>query len=199
MRRAAIGLGGAIAGVVLALLGWRLLDERAAPPIVIEDPLDSGTLTVAIQGAVATPGLYVLGGSARVQDAVLAAGGTTADADLASINPARRLRDEDLIVVARRPLPGIDPASTEAAIDGGATPGVPDPGGADAPQTTIDLNQATVLELDRLPGIDPTLAQRIVDYRTANGPFRTIEALAEVQGISPRMVQDLRPFVTVAQ
>jgi len=61
----------------------------------------------------------------------------------------------------------------------------------------IDVNRATAAELDALPGIGPVIAQRIVDYRAENGPFASVDALVDIQGISARMVEELRPLVTV--
>jgi len=80
-----------VAGVALGAFALQQMDERSAPPIVIEDPRADATIVVAIEGAVATPGVYAFGADARLQDAVDRAGGTVSDADLAPINPAQRL------------------------------------------------------------------------------------------------------------
>ncbi len=200
MGRIAIAVAAAITGVAIGILGWRLIDERAAPPIVIDDPRQDAIVVVAVQGAVATPGTYRLSASARVQDALLAAGGVAPHADLSSINPARRLRDEDLILVPFEPVAGDAERAAAAASPRSATDAATGEGDQSVPlpsQQAINLNVASADDLDRLPGIGPTIAQRIVDYRVAHGPFRTVDDIAEVQGISTRMVDELRLLVTV--
>jgi competence protein ComEA len=190
MARLGVIVVAAIAGLALVGMVLLLLDDRTGPPIVIEDPLADATVVVAIAGAVATPGVYPLPAGARLHDALAAAGGATADADLAQLNQARRLRDEERIVVPR--LGSSEPvAASLSPVAAGTTAAAADAG---AP---LDLNRATAAELESLPEIGTTLAQRIVDYRTEHGPFRAIEELAKVDGISARMVEELRPLVTV--
>ncbi len=200
---ARVSLAGAIAVVAasaVALTAALLiaLDERGAPPIIVEDPLAEATIVVAVGGAVATPGVYSLRGGARVGDLLAAAGGAAPDADLAAVNPARRLRDEDQFVVPRRGASPVAarPPPTVAALAGPTPVGETPASLTDGP--VLDVNLATVEELDGLPGIGPALAGRIVAFRERNGPFRAIEELARVSGISPRMVEDLRPLVRVA-
>lgn len=198
-----VSLAGAIAAVAAAALALTAalliaLDERAAPPIIVEDPLVDATIVVAVGGAVASPGVYPLRAGARLGDLLAAAGGPAPDADLAAVNPARRLRDEDHLVIPRRgsppavavgpSLPAVTPGSASAAADAPAPP---------AAARQLDLNVASVQELDGLPGIGPALAERIVAHRERNGPFRALEELARISGISPRMVEELRPLARV--
>jgi competence protein ComEA len=180
-------VAGAVLGALVLGFGFIVLnDRRSAPPIIIEDPRPHATIVVAVDGAVATPGVYGLPGGARVQDALRVAGGTTRDADLALVNPAARLRDEDrLVVPTRRPAVGAH------------TPGDGSPTEAAAAAGKININTASAAELDTLPRIGPVLAQRIIDDRERNGPFRSVDELARVTGISPAMVEDLRPYLTV--
>lgn len=216
MRATTVAIVALVAGLALAAFVWQLFDERSAPPIVIEDPRADATIVVAIDGAVATPGVYALGADARMQDALDRAGGTVPEADLAAINPAQRLQDEQRIVVPRL-APTAQPLTAQAVVEasGGeamarspASVAPPRTPTTSAPTTgvpvniavaseRIDLNRATAAELDALPGIGPVIAQRIVDYRAANGPFTAVDALVDIQGISARMVEDLRPLVTV--
>lgn len=188
----------AVAAVAVALVVAvaMTIDGWSAPPIVIEDPLVGSTIVVAVGGAVATPGVVALPAAARLDDALAAAGGPLPDADLASLNLARRLRDEEQIVVPRR-AGGSDRSAGSAPL--AASPASPAPPEAERPEVAprLDLNRAAVEELDDLPGIGPALAGRIVDYRDANGPYRAVEELAAVDGISSRMVEALRPFVVV--
>ncbi len=202
----------AVSGVGAAFFGWIEWDQRNAPPIVIEDPRADARIVVAVEGAVATPGVYTLSADARVYEVLARAGGTVGGADLASINPAARLRDGDRLVVPLLP-PATSPAtrpdgaetasstltatdearaSTSDAVTVPATS--PIPVGEAAP---VDINSASAAELDGLPGIGPVLAQRIVDHRTEHGPFTAVQDLAEVQGISERMVDEMGSRVVV--
>lgn len=197
MNRLVLASLAAIAAVAVVGTGFVIFDDRSAPPIVIADPRPDATIVVGVDGAVATPGVYALPGDARAQDALAAAGGAAADADLAALNLARRLRDEDHLLVPRL-------APVVAVVDGPSFGSPVSPAFADAPMQQasvvetgpVNLNAASLADLDGLPGIGPVLAQRILDHRTVVGPFRTIDELADVQGISPRMVDDLRALVT---
>ncbi|MGH2562370.1 MAG: helix-hairpin-helix domain-containing protein [Thermomicrobiales bacterium] len=179
---AALAMAGA---AILAVLFATVWDDRQDSGIVIVDPRTATTIVVSVEGAVATPGAYDLPGRARVRDAIEAAGGPTDDADLREVNLARRLRDEERILIPTmnddRPL-----------ADAQAPPASPVTSSA-----VINLNQANAAELESLPGIGPALADRIIAYRGENGPFRSVGELDEVQGISARMVEELRPLVTV--
>lgn len=199
MARTTIALLAAIAAVAAVGYGLLVRDDAAAPPIVIEDPRPDATVVVAVEGAVASPGVVALPGDARTGDALAAAGGAAPDADLAAVNLARRLRDEDRIVI-----PTIVPAPSVSAITAAGSavvPAVPAPAPPSirdpSAEAAVRINVASPAELDRLPGIGPVLAERIVAYRTANGPFREVDDLDEVQGISSRMVEELRPLVSI--
>ncbi len=195
VTRALLLVSSGVAALALIFFGFALFDDRAAPPIVIEDPLAEATIVVAVEGAVASPGVYRLPADARTQDALSSAGGPAPDADLAAINLARRLRDEDRLVVPRLqpPAPPSGTGVTDRPPEAGAGPA----SGAPLGSTPLDLNAATLADLDTLPGIGPALAQRIVAYRTEHGRFGSIDELANVAGISPRMVDELRPLLTV--
>lgn len=196
MRRVSLFVAAAAVTAALTVAVLIALDGRSAPPIVIEDPLVDAMIVIAVDGAVATPGVFSLPASARLQDALAAAGGTLPDADLAGLNPARRLHDEDQIVVSRRPTVFAITDAPDVPPEPAPTPPAMVPG-PDANQSMLDLNRATAESLDSLPGIGPALAARIVAHRDENGPFRSVEELALVDGISPRMVETLRPLVVV--
>lgn len=145
------------------------------------------TIVVHVAGAVASPGVYQLPGGARVVDAVAAAGGAASQARTDAVNLAAPLHDGDRVYV-----PTVDEASPPPAGVSGAA-------GASAaagPVGPIDLNTATVDELDRLPGVGPATAAAIVAYREANGPFASVDALAEVRGIGPAKIDAIRELVT---
>jgi competence protein ComEA len=191
MTRIAVVLAAIIIGVVAVGAVLLVYDDLSAPPIVITDPDPARPIAVEIVGAIATPGVYELPAEARVIDLVDAAGGTTADADLGGINLARRVRDEDQVVIPSRTLP---PATS--AFPDGVEPGSSTAAGQTA---RININTASVDELDRLPGIGPAIAQRVVEYRAEQGPFRTVDELARVSGISSAMVDELRPEISVSE
>ena len=139
-----------------------------------------------VAGRVRRPGLVRLPAGSRVHDAIRAAGGVTAGADLDAVNLARKLTDGEQV---RVPGPG-DPAPTP---DAGATPGSP---GA-TPSAPLDLNTATLEQLDALPGVGEVTAGRILAYRSAH-PFTTVDQLLEVPGIGQRRFDQLKDLVTVA-
>ena len=146
---------------------------------------------VHVLGAIARPGLFQLSDGARVMDAIAAAGGLTAEADPAGVNLARLLSDGEQFYVPRQ---GEVPPELPAAIGG---TGVGGSGGANAKAPKVHLNTATVADLDSLPRIGPTMAQRIIDYRTKNGRFTSIDGLRDVAGIGDKTFEALKDFITV--
>ncbi len=161
-------------------------------------PPTPGPIQVEVAGAVLAPGVYELPAGARAGDAIAAAGGLAPNADAAALNLAQPLQDGEKLV-APTPAP-VGPA-TAASVAGRASDlGATRSGGLDlAGATLIDINQATVEELDTLPAIGPVTAQAIVDYRAANGPFRAIEDLVNVKGIGPATLEKLRALITVGE
>jgi competence protein ComEA len=141
----------------------------------------STTVVVSVVGQVAQPGLVTLQTGARVADAIEAAGGLLPGADPASVNLAAVVADGQQIAVG---VPGAPPG------DGAGGPAGPSGG-------LVNLNTATGAELDSLPGIGPVLAERIVAYRTAQGPFASVDALDDVPGIGPTIAAGLAGLVTV--
>jgi competence protein ComEA len=143
-------------------------------------------VVVDVVGAVRRPGVYRLAVGARVADAVARAGGKTTKAQLAAVNLAALLADGQQVVVPSRGAP----ATAAPASAAGAAPDA-----APTPTTPIQLTTATLEQLDSLPGIGPVTAQKIIDYRTAHGPFRTVDDLDAVPGIGPTRVEQLRGLV----
>ena len=164
-----------------------------AGPLAAAATASAGLLVVHVVGAVRHPGVVELPTGSRVADAVEAVGGLTRRGDPASVNLARPAVDGEQVVVGRR---GTGGAAAPPIAGAPATAGPPVPA-APAPAAPVDLNTATLEQLDALPGIGPVLAQRILDWRTANGRFSTVEELGEVSGIGEATLGDLRPLVTV--
>jgi competence protein ComEA len=187
LTRIGLAIVAIVAAVVVIFAATRAIDERTAPPIVIDNSLVQPGIVVDLRGEVANPGVYQLPAGSRLDDAIVAAGGLTDDADLTQLNLAQRLQDGTLVNV-----PGV--ASSGAAV----APGESDASGSREGQqgALINLNTASAPELESLPGIGEVTAGRIIDYREANGPFRSADDLVHVQGVSTRTIDGLRELVT---
>lgn len=134
---------------------------------------EAATVVVHVVGQVNKPGVYELPANSRVKDAIISAEGFSQKADQSSLNLARELIDGEQVVVGD----GSKPLQLEST-------------------SKINLNKATAAELEKLPGIGPALAARIVDYRLANGSYRKIDDLSKVAGIGPKLLTRLKPEVT---
>jgi competence protein ComEA len=156
----------------------------------------AGMFRVYVVGQVRRPQVVSLAPGSRVEDAVDAAGGATERADLTVMNLARPVVDGERIVVPRpgQKLATADPVPVPAATAAGGAAGA---AGGSAPGTPVDLNTATVADLDALPGVGPVLAGRIVEWRQQNGGFKTVDDLGEVSGIGDATLAKLRPLVRV--
>jgi len=159
-------------------------------------PADAEPIVVSVSGKVHRPGLVRLAPGSRVGDAVDAAGGATPDADLTGLNLAARIADgEQVVVGVPTPVtpPGAGTGAGGAPAPGGAAGGA----GGGAPGGRVDLNTATLEQLDQLPGVGPVTAQRILEWRNQNGRFGAVEQLQEVSGIGEARFATLRDLVTV--
>jgi competence protein ComEA len=180
----------ALVGVVVLGLVLFVLRQREGPPAlelqVGGDTSSTSEIMVHVTGAVAAPGVYAVQEGDRVVDAVEVAGGPASDADLVALNLARRVHDEDQVVVPRVGEPS---AASQVA---GAQTGTPD---SDA---LIDVNTASAAVLDSLPGIGEVYSQRIVDSRIASGPFESTEDLV-ARRLIPRATYDkIKDLITVS-
>jgi len=144
------------------------------------------SLVVQVAGAVRHPGVFHMASGSRLGDLVQRAGGLTADADSDRIDLAAPLADGALVYLPRRG----EALPPGPVVDGGAgsTPG--DGGSA---SLSVDLNTATAAQLDALPGVGPTTAAAIVAYRQQHGPFHSLDDLADVTGIGPSKLAQIRP------
>lgn len=193
-RRLRLGLG---AAVVLALtavsivVGIGLLGRATAGEEIAVTPepsassgISAGSVYVHVLGEVAKPGVYVLDEGARVAEALAAAGGALPTADLTAVNLARAVVDGEQILV-----PSIGAAPSGAA-EGGA-------GHSAGAGGLLDLNAADATALEELPRIGPALAQRIVEWRTTNGRFTSVDDLLGVSGIGEKLLAGIRDRVRV--
>lgn len=209
----------AVVGVIAVLVTVFTLVRDKPPPVVSAKlppvemvssaspkpgpaaPNADGPVVVSVVGLVHKPGLVTLAPGARIADALTAAGGAVDGADLIGLNMARRVTDGEQIIVGLVAAPG-QPAAMGSSISSGATTEAPtgEPAAAgkpSAPGGLVDLNAATVEQLDTLPGIGPVTAAAIIAWRDANGRFNSVEQLGDVDGIGPARLEKLRDLVRV--
>ena len=184
------------------------LDGVPAVPVDVStagvSPLVAGLITVHVVGAVVNPGVYRLPVGSRVVDAVDLAGGPEPNADTENVNMALPLGDADQVFIparssgGRAPVPRSTvsavrtPQRTKAPRGTSSTP-------VSSPSTDglVNINTADVTALEELPGVGPATAKAIVDHRSANGPFASVDDLKKVKGIGDGKFATLRPFVTL--
>jgi competence protein ComEA len=182
-------VAGAAFWYVRSLPGKVEITSTGARPAARASPEPTPTpilLLVHVAGWVNNPGVYELHEGQRVIDAIEAAGGAKAGADLTTINLAALLTDAQQIVVAKKGAAGPGPPAGGSTVGSGT-------GGNDL----ININTGTIDQLETLPGIGEVLAQRIIDYREENGPFGSVEDLLDVSGIGDATLADLKPHITV--
>jgi competence protein ComEA len=180
---AVITAGLAVGGYFVMRPSPRPLGEfQAVAEAPAEDPAqgEAEGLTVHVAGAVTNPGVVLLSPGDRVIDAITAAGGPLPEADLEGLNLAQPVQDGQKITVLR-----------EGEAQSQATPGTRGEGGK------IDLNTADLAELEKLPGIGPTLAERIIAYREKKGGFLSVEELKQVSGIGDKKFEEIRDLVEI--
>ncbi len=171
-----VGLG-VVRGATAPVQSIAVTSTGAPPP-------SPPAMYVHVSGAVRAPGLYVLRGSARVVDAIAAAGGFADGADSSGVNLARPVSDGEQLHVA---------AQGESPPTGAGTTG----SGAGTPDGRVNLNTADAAQLDTLPRIGAAMAERIIQWRDANGRFTSVEDLLAVPGIGDKMLESLRDLVTI--
>jgi len=175
----------AVVATLLFLSGYHLGYKKATVSCVVDSMkgLDnsmsdaSKEIAVYVVGEVASPGVYFLSQDSRIQNAIEAAGGFTASADIVSINLAMKLADGMKIYV-----PSINYGNRIVSENG---------------QVLISVNMASIAELESIPGIGPVLAKRIYEYRQKNGPFSSYEDLLKVSGIGDKTLEKIKPYIQV--
>ncbi|WP_205873797.1 ComEA family DNA-binding protein [Mycobacterium camsae] len=222
--RADPGRAGAIALAIIAALAvlitvFTVVRDRPSPvtsaklppvervsstgPKASTTPGPDRPVVVSVVGLVHKAGLVTLAPGARIADALQAAGGAVEGADTVGLNMARPLADGEQIVVGMAPAPG-KPAVLGSSVGPGA-PAAQSPSAGpatsgkpkSAPGEVVDLNTATVEQLDGLPGVGPVTAAAIVAWRHAHGRFTSVDQLAEVDGIGQARLDKLRSLVRV--
>lgn len=176
--------------ITIALIIFVVRWQTPAPITIIPPEATStpGPFAVYVSGAVKTPGVYPLPAGSRVEDALAVGGGPTADADLDHVNLAARLSDGAQVYI-----PFMGEFGPEILTLNG-TVGLVDPLAG-----LININEASVEELDALPGIGPALAGRIIAYREERGPFTAIENIMDVSGIGPACFENIQSLITVGE
>jgi competence protein ComEA len=193
-RQLALCVAGAVVMVVLGLSQLRRgggeteASSPAPAKIAVEESGGGARLVIHVAGAVRRPGVYRLRSGSRVDDAVQRAGGATRRADLGGLNLAAELEDGRQVLVPERARGG---GGVATAAGSGATASAPAPG------QPLNLNTATLEQLDELDGIGPATAQSIIDYREENGGFGSVEELGQVPGIGDVRLASLREQVRV--
>jgi len=198
---ARILIAGVVAVAAIAAGVFFLRPTTAGPPVeatlprasssvasaTVAPPTTAAQLVVQAAGAVAAPGVYTLAATARVNDLIAAAGGLAPDADPDQVALAAPLTDGERIYVPRA---GEAPPPSVGSPSGSPTTGSTGRG-------PVDLNHASAADLESLPGIGPSLAQAIIDHREQHGPFRSVDDLADVRGIGPAKMEQVRSLVKV--
>lgn len=203
MKNVLYSLVGVMAGFALAGVLLFIARAPAGEPISLQPAPTKEPIAVHVIGAVPRPGLYEFAEGARIQDAIDAAGGLLTSADVNKINLAALLEDGQQLTIPYKP--GEEPVAGEPSdpsggddtliLPGAETPESPGTGEDD--NERVNINTASLEELDNLPGIGPTIAQRIIDYRTENGPFATIEDILNVSGVGPSTFDQIKDLITV--
>ena len=177
-------------GILSGLLGAAIVILYTSQPrgeaVVILPPPTPNPILVHVSGAVAHPNVYPLPPGCRVQEAIEEAGGLLPDAYTDSLNLATKLQDGDKVLVPFQPnkSPDLPPEKEEKPIEAEV-------------RFPLNINTATLEELDLLPGIGAVKSQAIIDYRETNGPFVAIEQIQNISGIGPATFEKIKDMITV--
>jgi competence protein ComEA len=181
-----------MAGFVLAGVLIYVARAPTGETILLQPAPTKAPLAVHVIGAVPRPGLYEFAEGARVQDAIDAAGGLLASANVDALNLAALLEDGQQLNIPYKDGSG---ASVESVAPFEPPAATEEPT-VDPNVELVNINTATLEELNSLPGIGPTTAQKIIDYRDENGTFSTIEDIMNVSGIGPATFEEIKDLIT---
>ena len=187
-----------IGGLLAAGVIYLVASQPRGKTITLLPPPTPAPILVHVLGAVAQPGIYSLPTESRVQDAIEAAGGLLPMANAQALNLAAFLQDAEQVVV---PTQVPSPSPTQAYTNPQSVPPPSQDNQPPPPKSTttvlININTASIEELDTLPGIGPVTAEKIIAYREEHGPFPTIEAILDVSGIGPVKFEGMKDLITV--
>jgi len=177
-------VSGILFGLFVASIVWLVARNPGGEAVTLRPVPTERPIVVHVSGAVPRPGVYALPKGARVQDVIAAAGGFLAEADKEFINLARLLEDGERLDIPFAEgfspvIPTAQPIVVEPTSD------------------LVNINTASSFQLESLPGIGPTTAAKIIDYREENGPFRTIEDIKNVSGIGTGIFERIKDMITV--
>lgn len=160
--------------------------SNTADEIIIPDEVTH--VTIYITGAVEKPGVYTLASNSRVKQAIEAAGGAKPNWDAEGVNLAKKLNDEDMILIPFRSQTLRQTADSVKPKSSGPFKKQPPPNG-------LSLNRASLAELETLPGVGPGMAQRIVAYRQSHGGFNSIEEIRHIPGMGKKKIEKIKPYL----
>lgn len=184
LRSSRTFLAGLMIGLIFSGILLLVISEPRGRPIKLLPPPTPESLRVHVAGAVAEPGVYILPMEAIVAQAIEAAGGPLEEAILDMVNMAAVLENGQQIFV---PVKGDSPSETYPSV----------PITVPASAEKININAAPASKLESLPGIGPSLAKKIVEFRETHGPFVTIEDLLNVSGIGPAKLEGIKDLITI--
>lgn len=180
-------IGNFLVGLFLVIIIAAVINLVTAQPrgipIELSPPPTPAPVRVHVNGAVGHPDVYSLPSGSIVQDAIEAAGGLTSVASIENINLASPLQDGQLIYIFSN-----EESTTESSHI---------PPSSNTTIRQININTADASDLERLPGIGPSLAGKIVEFRQLNGPFETVEQLLEISGIGPSKLEEIKDYIVV--
>lgn len=167
--------------------------DVVAPSSQASDPI-AASVVVHVAGCVKKPGVYTLKPGSRLVDAVHMAGGPTSVADMDAVNLASKIKDSQQILIPEKRMQGMPTLPIIVAAPSKGQRMLRATSTVDVPQI-VNINTATIEELDKLPGVGPATAAKIIEYRTQIGRFSSIEQLEDVRGIGPKKLEKMAPFV----
>lgn len=184
LRKIGPFLGGLFLGLIATGLLILFISGPRGAPVVLHPPPTPGPIQVHVAGAVANPGVYDLPNGSIVREAIEQAGGTLDSAAIDWINLAATLSDNEQITVP-------------VEIDSNDRASLPNPEDKTYDEDPLNINTATAPEFEMLPGIGPSLAQKIIEHREKNGPFHKPEDIKQVSGIGPAKFEQIQDLICV--
>lgn len=180
-----------IVGIIINRPKSHKVDEEdifVEAPVISTQKTDNKIITVFINGEVKNPGVFKLKQGSIVDDLVKAAGGLTPEANInTKINFAKKLKDEDYIYIEKKADGMQLNSNSVSAVARSSVNG----------EGKININIATLEELDKLPGIGPVTAQKIIDYREKNGDFNSIDDLKNIPGLGGKTLDKFKDNIDI--